>query len=381
MATTQGQVSALVDDVRLLAVLGGLVVAAALVAGAVGGVHRWYARSRVPDGLSVLAGISVLALGLNTQAALGEAMTGGDGGVDPTAVAFNVGAFLTATVVALLAGRAGDRLGRSAFEDAPDARDIVRAVGRQITVTLPETVGDMADHDPVDPETKARLAGASLGFPRRLTVEELRARLVERIEADYGVGHVDVDLAPDGTVEYLAVGSRAAGVGPTLPPGRAAVAVRADPAVDASPGDLVQVWHDGERVLTGELRGVAGDVATLAVDEADAGAVDTATSYRLVTLPAAVRVDREFAALFRAAEETLAAVAVAPDSPLVGRSVDSLAAAVVAVRATDGAVETLPDGERTVAAGETVYVVGRPDAVRRLTATDGVAAAPAPSDD
>jgi Trk K+ transport system NAD-binding subunit len=65
----------------------------------------------------------------------------------------------------------------------------------------------------------------------------------------------------------------------------------------------------------------------------------------------------------------------------VGRPVGSLAAAVVAVRATGGAVETLPDGERTVAAGETVYVVGRPDAVRRLTATDGVAAAPSPSDD
>nr|WP_282594615.1 potassium transporter TrkA [Halomarina salina] len=363
---------ALADDVVQLVLLASLVLACAVVAGAVGGVYRWYARSQVPDGLSILAGISVAAIGLNTKAALGEAMTeAGDIVVD--AVLLNVGTFLAATLVAFLAGRAGDRIARAVFDDAPDARDIVRAVGRQISVTLPQSIDDIPNHDRVPPETKTRLEGTSFGFPRRLTVEELRHRLVERLKSDYEVGHVDVDLTPDGTVEYLALGGRAAGIGPTLPPGQAAVAIRADPSSAASAGDLVQVWDPPEHVVTGELRDVAGDVATVALDDADADALDGETSYRLVTLPSQVRVDREFAALFRAAEETLAVLAVAEGSALVGRTVGSLPAAVVAVRAGDGAVTTLPDRSRTVGAGESLFVVARPDVLRKLESTDGVA--------
>ncbi|MFC5972525.1 potassium transporter TrkA [Halomarina salina] len=368
----QAQLQALADDVVQLVLLASLVLACAVVAGAVGGVYRWYARSQVPDGLSILAGISVAAIGLNTKAALGEAMTeAGDIVVD--AVLLNVGTFLAATLVAFLAGRAGDRIARAVFDDAPDARDIVRAVGRQISVTLPQSIDDIPNHDRVPPETKTRLEGTSFGFPRRLTVEELRHRLVERLKSDYEVGHVDVDLTPDGTVEYLALGGRAAGIGPTLPPGQAAVAIRADPSSAASAGDLVQVWDPPEHVVTGELRDVAGDVATVALDDADADALDGETSYRLVTLPSQVRVDREFAALFRAAEETLAVLAVAEGSALVGRTVGSLPAAVVAVRAGDGAVTTLPDRSRTVGAGESLFVVARPDVLRKLESTDGVA--------
>ena len=361
----QAQLQALVDDVVLLVLLG---VACALVAGAVGGVHRWYARTQVPDGLSILAGISVVAIGLNTKAALGDANA-----IDVDTALANVGTFLAATVVAFLAGRAGDRIARTVFDDAPDARDIVRAMGRQITVTLPQHIDDIPEHDPVDPETKTRLEGTSFGFPRRLTVEELRRRLVERLKSDYEVGHVDVDLTPDGAVEYLALGGRAAGIGPTLPPGQAAVAIRADPSSAASAGDLIQVWDPPERVVTGELRGVAGDVSTVVLDDDDAETVDGETTYRLVTLPSQARVDREFAALFRAADETLAVLAVEEGSALVGQSVGSLAAAVVAVRGADGAVATLPDQDRPVAAGESLFVVGRPDVIRKLEATDGVA--------
>ncbi|MWG35091.1 hypothetical protein [Halomarina oriensis] len=379
LLVSQVQRQALADDGFTLVRLGGLVLGGVLVAGGVGGLHRWYARTRVPDGLSVLAGISVVAIGLSTQEVLTNTTSRG-GEVEPNAVLLNVGTFLVATVATLLAGRAGDRVAQSVFDDAPDARDIVRAVGRQITVTLPETIDDMPDYDPVAPETRTRLEGASFGFPRRLTVDELRSRLVERLTTDYEVGHVDVDLADDGTVEYLALGSRAAGIGPTLPPGQAAVAVRADPASTASPGDLVQVWDPPERVVTGELRGVAGDVATLAVDDADAAALDGETSYRLVTLPSQARVDREFAALFRAADETLAVVGVTDDGTLAGRTVGSLPVAVVAVRAADGSVETLPDDSRALAPGETLFVVARPDVLRKLDAGEGSVAA-TPSDD
>jgi hypothetical protein len=228
----------------------------------------------------------------------------------------------------------------------------------------------MPEHDPIAPETIDRLAGASLSFPRRLSVEELRARLVARLKADYGIGHVDVELAEDRTVEYLAVGGRVAGLGPTLPPGTTAVAVRADPAESASAGDLVQVWTDGpELVTTAELRGAADDVVTLAVDSDDATEFSPDERYRLLTLPAQARSDREFASLFRAAEETMAVVAVEEGSGLVGVSVGALAPAVVAIRSGEsGPVEPIPRRERTLAAGETLYALGRPSVLRRLEA-------------
>ncbi|MFC7196712.1 hypothetical protein ACFQL4_22155 [Halosimplex aquaticum] len=117
----------------------------------------------------------------------------------------------------------GDRIGSdltvATGERAVEAEvgRLVQAVGRVITVELPEEVEDVVGYDPVPDQTKDDLAGKTFVFPRRLTVEELRDRLVTRLKADYAVGHVDIELADDGTVEFLAVGSRAAGIGPTLP--------------------------------------------------------------------------------------------------------------------------------------------------------------------
>ncbi len=127
-------------------------------------------------------------------------------------------------------------------------------------VRLPEDIDDIIGCDPMPDESKVTVANGG-HFPRRLTKDELRDRLVARLKTDYGVGHVDVELADDGTVDYLAVGSRAAGIGPTLPPSTNAVAIQADPAHAASAGDLVQVWEQApaKRVLTGELRGDADD--------------------------------------------------------------------------------------------------------------------------
>ena len=250
---------------------------------------------------------------------------------------------------------------------------IVRSVGRITDVTLPEDADDIADmegYDPVAPATKAALAGKTLIFPRRLTVAELEERLVTRLQDDYDVGHVDVELAADGTVAYLALGSRVTGIGPTLAPGTVAVAVRADPANAASPGDRVQVWRTGEsaeRLLTAELRAHVDDVATLAVAEEEAVRLEADETYRLVTLPAEPQAEREFASLLRAADETMYVVRVAEGSDLVGAAVEGLDATVVAVEGADGSVDDLPD-DRTLAVGDAVYVVSRPETYRRLDA-------------
>ena len=424
-----GQVAVGDDLLVRVALVVVLAVLAAVVGCVAGLLHRWYANQRVPDGLPVLVGVSAVAVYLNTAGALGDVLVGEVDLLAVEAAIFNVVTFFVAAGAAYGGGRVGDRIGLNLFAVSgatsveADVSRLVRTVGRVTTVRLPAdatAIDDIDGYDPVDPEVKTKLAGQTLLFPRRLTVDQLRERFVERLRTDYGVGHVDVDFAPDGTVEYLAVGSRESGIGPTLPPGTAAVAVKADPANNASPGDTVQLWTTGgqaprasaatggaasgaaagganeaartegdvgtegdggtspdvapdagsrpRRIANGELRGTADDVATLALDEEDAKVLDTERRYRLVTLPVEPRIDREFAAQLRAAAETMSVVTVAEGSPLTGVTVGALDVAVAAVGATDGGIEAIPRRARTLSVGERVYAIGRPDRLRRLEA-------------
>jgi hypothetical protein len=376
------QVSVPAVDPSLLQVVARLIafgVGAGLVSAVAALGYRWYTKLRLPLWLSVLLGLSVVALALNTVGVFTDLLSGQTGIFSPGRIVFNVVALGVGGGAAPAGRLVGDRIATDVFAVA-GAREldvevsrIVRSVGRITDVTLPQDVDDIEDmegYDPVAPATKETLAGKTLIFPRRLTVAELEDRLVTRLQDDYDVGHVDLELASDGTVEYLALGSRATGIGPTLAPGTVAVAVRADPANAASPGDRVQVWRtdaEPERVLTAELRAHVDDVATLAVAEEEAARLDAASTYRLVTLPAEPQAEREFASLLRAAEETMYVVRVAEGSDLVGAAVGELDATVVAVTAPDGGVDDLPD-DRTLAAGDAVYVVARPETYRRLDA-------------
>ena len=361
------------DPVGTLATAASLALLAAAVASVLAALHRWYARSALPEGLAVLVGASAVALVLNATAVLAQ-VSAGSATIDATVALTNVVVFSGAALAAAVGGRWGDRVAVGLVGDTPDVAELVRSAGRTAAVTLPEEIADIPEYDPVPPETTAALAGESLRFPRRLDGDALREALVTRLKDDYGVGHVDLEL--DGReVTYLAVGSQLAGLGPTLPPGTAAVAVRADPAPAASAGDAVQLFRDGERVATAELRGTAGDTVTVALDREDAGDLDQGP-YRLVTLPSSPAPDREFATLLRAVDETLGVATVAEGSPLVGMSVGALVPAVVAVRGTDG-VTAIPPRSWSFVAGDVVYAVGRPDALRRLeTAAAGDGAVP-----
>lgn len=370
---TFGLDAALREAVLLLA---GYSLGVLAVTGLTALVYRWYTRERIQLGLSLLLGVGTVGTYLNTIGLLSTVIVDQGGDIfDPGAVLFNVVALGVAVLVAPVGRRGGDRLATDLFAvsgakqlDAEVSR-IVRTVGRVTAIELPEEIGDMEGYDPVAPEVKESLAGKTLLFPRRLSVAELRQRLVTRLADDHGVGHVDLDLDADGTVSYLAVGSRAAGLGPTLPAGAVAVAVRADPPPTAGVGDVVQVWRttpEPKRVATGELRATEGDTATLVVDEADAAQVRSDEQYRLVTLPAEPQADREFAGLLRAADETMGVVTIGEGSGLVGSTVGDLAVSVAAVRPAGGTVEAIPGRSRTVVAGDTLYVIARPDLLRKL---------------
>jgi len=106
----------------------------------------------------------------------------------------------------------------------------------------------------------------------------------------------------------------------------------------------------------------------VALDESDAERLTDEAGYRLVTLPAEPRADREFASLLRNADETMAAVTVAAGSALDGSTVADVDTVVAAVRPNEGSVQPIPSGTYALGAGDLVYLVGRPDAIRRFEA-------------
>ncbi|RLM57198.1 potassium transporter TrkA [Halobellus sp. Atlit-31R] len=367
----------------------GLAGLAAILAAVAAILYRWYTREAVPAWLATLAGASGVALYLNAVGLFQRAVGSDPAEVfDPTLVFVNA-ATLGAAIVVSPAGRAvGDRLTTTTFA-VVGARELdtgvsrlVSNVGRVRAVELPEAAADVDDiegYEPVPAATKDALAGTTLLVPRNLRGDALRDRVVSRIKTDYGVGYVDLDLDDDGTVTRLGLGRRVAGVGATLAPGFAAVAVRADPGAGASAGDAVQLWrrpeagnggHTGtaERVATGELRAANGDVATVVVDEADAERLDPTATYRLLTLPTDPGAEREFTSLLRAADETVDVVTVAAGSDLEGATLAGVDAAVAAVRPARGSIEAIPPQDRELAAGDALYLIARPERLRDVAA-------------
>jgi len=366
---------------RLLAVetlrLAGLVAAAAGLSALAAVGYRWYAGDRIQEGLAALVGLAAVAVYLNTTTAIGQVIGGGAGLFQPATALANLATFLLAAAATLVGRRVGDWFavevlvltGRDEFP--AEVVSLASAVGRVDAVTLPEVVHDIEGYDPANPETKAALAGRTLLFPRGLSRATLHDRLRDRLVDDYGVGHVDVDLGEDGTVEYLGLGRRAAGLSPTLVPGTAAVAVRADPAFAAASGDAVELWRTTpalDRVALGELRGATDDVVTIALPEDAAKVLPEESGYRLVTRPAGPHADREFAGVLRAADETMAAVTVEAGSRLVGTPVGDVDPLVVAIQPSDGSLLAVPARARPFEPGDVGYAVGRPEALRELTA-------------
>jgi hypothetical protein len=380
---TPSQVDFGVGVLRAVGKVVGLGLLSVVVAAAAALVYRWYTRERIPAWITAM--FSGAAVTVPLQAiGLFRAVTdpAADPGVifEPTTVLVNVVTLGVAVLVSPAGLAVGDRLATGVFAVA-GAREVdaevsrlVRAVGRVRGIELPESaddIGDIDGYEPVPRDRKEALAGKTLLFSRRLRDGELAERFVERLKSDYGVGHVDVDLTDDGEVAYLAVGRRAAGLGPTIAPGTAAVAVRADPGAGASAGDVVQLWRVGddgrpERVASAELRATAGDVATVVLDEKDAAGLNPDAEYRLLTLPHEPGAEREFTSLLRAADETMDAVTVEPGSELVGATVGATEVTVAAVKPADGAAEAIPSRARTLDVGDVVYVVARPEAIRRV---------------
>ncbi|MFB6302535.1 MAG: TrkA C-terminal domain-containing protein [Haloferacaceae archaeon] len=358
----------------------GPVLLAGVVTMLVAFVFRAKGRIQLPDGAALILGLGVAGIYLNTRDVFVQYLRGGGISLTAEAAMVNMFVFVLAGMATYGGRRLGDRMAASeritwgALQ--PDLGPVVRGSGRFITVTLPADIGDIDGYDPVPEETKESLTNQTFDFPRGLTVAELETQVGERLkERDY-VGYVDIDLTDEGDVAFLALGQRAAGLGPTLPPNSAAVALRADPPFSATPGDTVQIWRRDEgggsrRLGVAELRASVGEVATVATDVPVADEIDPRAEHRFMTLSADAHPDREFAAMLRGQDETMSVVDVAAESPLVGRPIGDLDVAPIAVRSSEGDVDTIPQQEYVIQAGDRLFAIGRPQDLRTLEALGG----------
>ncbi len=349
----------------------GLSLLAAFVSGSISFFFRWRTHSQLPEGPALLLGLGAVTLYLNTNIVLIQFL-GAEGEVlTTTAVATNLLIFAISTVAAAAGWQVGDRFGQSErFHPSlqPSLSPLVKATGRTSSVTLPSRIEDIDGYEPVPAETKEAMAGESFTFSRRMTVDALAGELETRIRTEYDVAHVDIEVSVDGEIAFLAVGGRATGIGPTLPPESTATAIIADPAFSASPGDTVQIWHGDRKVGIAELRATTGETVTVAGQESLISELSPDIEYRLMTLPAEERVDRLFAGMLRRAVETMSTVTVQEGSTLDGMTISSLGIPVVAVTDAGGDTETIPDHKRELTVGDELSVLGHPATLRRVEA-------------
>lgn len=348
--------------------LVGLGLAAVVVAAVLSLVYRRRTTRPLPSGTGAFLGFSTVAAWLLVEALAAGSL------VDPTPIdhyasgIYGVGA----AVLGALAGAGGRRLGDRVACDVYDVErldadgavaELLRSARVLVAVELPEAVEDADGYLPVDEETRRALAEAEFLFPRRLSGRTLADRIETRIRSDFDVDHVSVTLEGD-TVSSIAVGRHRSGLGPTLPSGTVAVAIRADPGGEVSPGDRVEVWlpraSDNQLVARGRLRSTDGDRTTLVVDEDDALALRPGVRYRLVTPPDSPSDYNRLVALLRSSPETTVALEVTSGSDTEGEFVGWLPGTVLALERESG-VEPLPEENVTLQEGDTVYLFGRPD--------------------
>lgn len=357
--------------------LGSLVLLAGVITLVTAAVYRWYVREELPQGVGLLFGATGIAIVLNTTATLGQSIGGTTDLLDSQAAAFTVLAFVLGGFASEAGRHVGDRIGdriAPAWSTGGLDREVVsyvRGGGRAVRVAIPDEIHDIDGFDPVRADVREELAGEVLTFPGRMTHQELHDAFVTRLQHEYGIGKVDAEFDESGTLTYLAIGRGEAGIGHSLPPGQVAIAVRADPAYSASPGDRVRVWRtepEPTRIAVGELRGISGDVVTIAIEEDDHERLIEETGYRLATLPSSLQAGREFASILRRSNDSIAEVTVADGADAVGRTPPAFDVDVLSVDPNNGETLALPPRDRPLAAGDLVTAMGRPDALRRFAA-------------
>ncbi|MCU4751639.1 hypothetical protein OB919_06545 [Halobacteria archaeon AArc-curdl1] len=339
-------------------------------------VYRRATIRPIPVGTAVVLGVAFPSLLLVIEAIMQGILIEPSPLIGYASGLYILGVF-TGSVLASATGRhVGDHLACGVFdittlEAGGSVAELVRSAELAVSLTVPDRIGDVPGYPPVGPERKRVLAGETLLFPRRLSLEELEDRLCRRLEEDYGIGQVHVEFGSDGGIERLALGRRSTGLSSTVPPETGLIAVECDPSPRSSAGDPVELWldSDGERhlVTTGQLRSTADDVASVLIDDGGLGVFDAddGGSYRLTTRSDSPHDAHHLVGLIQTADETVTKTTVEPDDPLDGEFVDWLPATVLVLERA-GELVAFPDGRETIRADDTVYAFGLPADIETL---------------
>ena len=358
-----------VDLLREAAVgVAGTTLVAAIVGLLVTAGYRWMTTRSPPAGTPVLVGLSAVT-GYLWYVAFGSGTLVGDVPLDHQfSAGYLLAAFASGGIVGSASGRLGDRIAcqvvdLTRIEERGGAADAVRSARLAIDVELPETIEDAEGYRPIDASVRRSLSGTTVRLPHGLSVAERSDRIERHLERDYDVGYANVRMADDGTVERVLVGHRPTGLGSMLPPRTVALAIRADPAHDATLGDPVEIWSteaQSRLATTGTIRSATGSIATVIVDADVAAALSADERYRLVTRPDDPTDGYEFASTLRSVDETVDVTTVEPDGPLDGEFAGWVPGRVLVVD-RDGELLTLPDDSETLLPGDELWLLASPD--------------------
>lgn len=362
--------------VALLDILGyGVVAGIVALVGAFG--HRAMTVRKLPAGPAVLVGLALPASWLTTVAIRHDAVIADAPLTHYTSGTFLFGVLTTGTIAAVGGHRLGDRLACGSYEirrfDATgsgNVTELLQSAGLAVAVTLPSSIDDAEGYPVVDESVSRMLEGQRFLLPSGLSLAARRTRIEGRIETDFDVGYVRVELAADGALSSVSVGGKRSGISPTLGPDQVAVAIAGNLSANASAGDPIDVWTDegdsSQLVATGTLRSSSGSVVTLLVDGDDSNAFEPRKRYRLTTRPETPPDWHALVAAIRGAAETVVAIEVDADGPLESEFVGWIPGTVLLLE-RNGEEEALPAESEALQAGDTAYVLATPAELESLS--------------
>jgi hypothetical protein len=359
-----------------------------------------------------VTGVTVPGLGV---VVLAVAIAGASGGLlaltDPTLVTSANQTRLTVALLVVLMGALyahamGDRLGATLprrltlqrIAERTLSADVVELVGGrgQVRVTVAGEVDDIEGYPPLPADLRATVAGSEYTFPADVPLVELESRVADRLRADHDLAEVSVRL-DERARATVAAAPPVGGLSKRVSPGERAVSIRALAPAGLAPGDEVDV-SAGRTTVRGTVLGIrepppsertdpAGTTVagsdggpssgtrrtattggemrvTLGVDRNETTALLGVDVGRLVARSRGTRREFELIALLRRAGKRFRRVAVGEDGPLDGVTLgeaavrDAYGVAVLAVRNGDGRPAIAPRGDRRLAAGDRLVVVG-----------------------
>ena len=397
-----------------LGVLTGIIPA--LVSGVLGFLFKYVTDVSIPG-----LGVVVLAL----------AIAGVNGGLlalnDPAIRSSeNAASILTAIIIvlmlALYAHAQGDKLGASApkrltiksLRDRTLNTDVIELVGgrNQVRLTVVGEPSDIEGYPPLPADLRGEIADGGWTFPADLPIAELETRFADRLQSEFDLADVTVDL-DEAARARVAAAPPMGSTSRRVPAGRRAVSLAALVPSGIARGESVRIVTP-ETSVTGTViaaqsgspsgSGIAA-AATPAGDDDDALATDggeeppvpvpaaatttggegritvavsrsEATTLLSVDDPQAVVCSRgtrrefELVSLLRRSGVRFKKVHVAPGGPLDGHTIGEVGVRdsynVLVLAAKHERWQVAPRGEQQLSAGDRLYVIGTSESLDRF---------------